>query len=165
MKNNPPKTTNRTFRHILVMGLIVVTMFTFSCTAYKGLNMNAFKTNMSKQNVLNVLKKDSDLVYWTGLKTYGFCRADILEYGNWEKFQWRKSSKLRQKNPRYNKENDKMHYWFVFYNDSLKYIKYGNTREWNTDNEIDSLITAELRRQNSEKLNVVYKIQKIGKKK
>lgn len=58
-----------------------------------------------------------------------------------------------------------MHYWFVFFNDSLKYIKYGNTREWNTENEIDSLITSELRRQNSDKLNIVYKIQKIGKKK
>lgn len=98
---------------------ILMVAFLSSCKSYNGVNLTRFKTDMTTQIVLNILKKDSDLVYWAGLKGGNLCRGDIFEYGNWKKYQWRKSPKRGKINPHYKKEDDKMHYWFVFFNDSL----------------------------------------------
>jgi hypothetical protein len=136
-----------------------------SCNTFHELNLKKTRIGMSKHEVLCSLKRDSNLINIIGAKTYGFCRGDIWEYGNYKKYPYRNSKKFMQRNPSFKlREGNNAHYWMAFYNDSLKYVKWGNPIEWKAESEIDSLIVNELRKSKSEKLKSVLKIMKISHK-
>ena len=166
MKQNKITISQLGIANIIKLNLfLLIIALSVSCNTYHYLNIMKTRVGMSKHEVLAVLMQDSNLVNIIGAKTYGFCRGDIWEYANYERYQYRNSKKYMQKNPLFKVNNGfKSRYWLAFFNDSLKYVKNGNATDWKVYNEIDSLIVRELRNRNSDKLKVVLKIMSIEHK-
>jgi len=146
--------------------IIIVLILSFtSCATYRDLNLINLKIGMTQREVLKVLGKDSALIQKKYATTYGFCRADIWEYGNRDKYYLMTSRKFQTSNPAYKPiDAKKERYWLYFYNQQLKLIKWGHPKDWNGKKDIDSLIVQTLREEQSDNLKTVLRIMSIKNK-
>lgn len=155
-------------------GIVIIALLALTgCKTSHELNLSMISMGMSKQEVRVALKKDSFnlsrvVTINSGIsedKTYP-CIGEILAYDNRPKKEVTLSEIIATESDPVKRAvaRSRCRYWLYFYNDQLKYIKWGQTSSWNANAEVDSLIVDELRKYDPNKIKTLIKLKRIKSK-
>ncbi len=115
---------------------IIVALAISSCTVYRDIDLNRVRVGMSRQEVCEAIGKNSRYLSRGSFQSSSDgVSVLICQYGKNNILYTKKGYFLK-----FNSDVDKDQYKYLlyFFNDKLIYIKWGDTKDWDWQTEIDA---------------------------